>query len=141
MAFSRRADAPQQPLHRLAQERWLREVVLANPALAGAASLARHEGPLPRPNVKDPWPAVAVGVGAPGRGTARGDGVVAVCSTGVDLDLVPFAADARLAADADADLVLVLPERDAHAVTRELAAALARPATVATAPSGWRELV
>jgi hypothetical protein len=127
---SRRADAPQQPLHRLAQERWLREVVLARPELAGVdGPLERHEGPLPRPNVKDPWPAVL-----------RGGGAVVVCSTGVDLDLVPFAADARLAADPDADLVLVLPERDAHPVTRELAAALAGPAGVVAAPADWRDL-
>jgi hypothetical protein len=127
---TRRPDAPEQPLHRLAQERWLREVLLARPDLVGAAHLERHEGPLPRPNVKDPWPAVAVG-----------DGAVAVCSAGVDLDLVPFAADARLAADPGARLVLVVPERDAHAVTVDLAAALADPAEVVTVPPTWRELV
>lgn len=127
---ARRPDAPEQPLHRLAQERWLRELLLSRPELVGAGRLERHEGPLPRPNVKDPWPAVAVG-----------EGVVAVCSAGVDLDLVPYAADARLAVDAGARLVLVLPERDAVPVTRELAAALAVPAEVVTVPVGWRELL
>jgi hypothetical protein len=126
---NRRAGAPEQPLHRLAQERWLREVVLGRPGLVGASALERHEGPLPRPNVKDPWPAVGVG-----------DGTVVVCSVGVDLDLVAFAADARLHADPDARLVLVVPERDAHAVTRDLAATLARPAEVVTVPGEWREL-
>jgi hypothetical protein len=126
---TRRSDAPEQPLYRIAQERWLREVVLAHPELVGAAALARHEGPLPRPNVKDPWPAVAVG-----------DGVVVVTSVGVDLDVVPFAADARLAVDPAARLVLVLPERDAHPVTRELAARLRSPAEVVTVGADWRAL-
>lgn len=128
---TRRATAPEQPLYRIAQERWLREVVLAHPELVGVDRLERHEGPLPRPNVKDPWPAVL-----------RGDEVVVVCSAGVDLDLVPFAADARLASGlgADARLVLVLPERDALPVTRELAGALRRPAEVVALPDDWRSL-
>jgi hypothetical protein len=115
------------PLKRLASERWLREVVLAEPALVGATTLERHEGPAPRPSVKDPWPAVAVG-----------PGVVVVCSVGIDLDLVPFAADARLAADPGARLVLVVPERDDHPVTRALAAALRAPADIVAVPGDWR---
>jgi hypothetical protein len=133
---SRRPDAPEQPLHRIAQERWLREVVLDRPELVGLVALERHEGPLPRPNVKDPWPAVAVTAG----GDGAGDGAVVVCSTGVDLDLVPYAADARLAAAPGAELVLVLPERDAVAVTRQLAEALLAPAAIVTVPDDWREL-
>jgi hypothetical protein len=124
---ARAAGGPDHPLKRLAQERWLREVVRADPSIVGASFLERHEGPLPRPSVKDPWPAVAVG-----------DGVVAVCSVGIDLDLVPFASDARLAADPDARLVLVVPERDAHPVTRALAAALRAPAEVVAVPGDWR---
>lgn len=125
----RRADAPQNPLHRIAQERWLREVVLARPDLAGATALERDEGPLARPNVKDPWPAVAVG-----------DQVVVVCSVGVDVDLVPYASDARATSDPGARLVLVVPERDAVPVTRDLAAQLREPAEVVTVPAGWRSL-
>lgn len=124
---ARRVEGPDHPLKRLAQERWLREVVIARPELVGAARLERHEGPVPRPNVKDPWPAVTAG-----------DGTVAVCSVGIDLDLVPFAADARLAAQPDARLVVVVPERDAHPVTRALAAALLEPAEVVAVPGDWR---
>lgn len=129
---ARTAGGADHPLHRLAPERWLREVLLRRPDLVGLSSLDRHEGPAPRPNVKDRWPAVAVG-----------DGAVVVCSVGVDLDLVPFAADARLAATGghDARLLLVVPERDAHPVTRALAASLRNPAEVVTVPDGWRELV
>ena len=67
--------------------------------------------------------------------TADGAPVVVVCSVGIDLDLVPFAADARHAlAGPDARLVLAVPERDVHPVTRELAARLAEPAEVVPVP-------
>lgn len=127
---ARRPDGPDHPLRRLAQERWLREILLDRPDLVGAEALARHEGPQPRPSVKEPWPAVAVG-----------DGVVVVCSIGIDLDLVPYAADARVAAGRpDARLVLVVPERDAHPVTRALAGELARPAELVTVGLDWQAL-
>lgn len=130
----RRSDRPASPLHRLAQERWLREVVLARPDLVGASLLERHEGPLARPNLKDPWPAVLAGV------DADGGEVVVVCSVGVDLDLVPFASDARATDDPGARLVVVLPERDALAVTRRLAERLREPAEVVTVGDAWRSL-
>jgi hypothetical protein len=125
----RRVGAPASPLHRLAQERWLREVLLARPDLAGAGALERHEGPLARPDLKAPWPAVAVG-----------DEVVVVASVGVDPDLVPYASDARAIVDPGARLVLVVPERDALAVTRDLAASLREPAEVRTVADEWRSL-
>jgi hypothetical protein len=54
-----------------------------------------------------------------------------VCSAGIDLDLVPFAADARDALGGpDTRLLLAVPEGDDHPVTRELAARLAVPAEV-----------
>ncbi len=46
--------------------------------------------------------------------------LVVVCSVGIDLDLVPFAADARLALDPSARLVLAMAERDVHSVTRRI---------------------
>jgi hypothetical protein len=126
----RRADVPAHPLHRLAAERWLREVVVTDPALVGAARLDAAEGPVARPNVKEAWPAVATG-----------DGVVVVCSIGIDLDLVPFAADARLAhGNPDARLVLVLPARDDHRVTREVNGLLRNPAEIVAVPDDWRSL-
>ena len=74
-------------------------------------------------------PCVALGAGVDGAP------VVVVCSAGVDLDLVPFAADAREAlADSGARLILVVPEGDDHPVTRRLAARLAVPAEVVTVP-------
>jgi len=126
---NRSASAPQSPLYRIAQERWLRDVVLERPELVGASVLERHEGPLPRPNLKDPWPAVAVG-----------PDLVVVCSVGVDVDLVPYASDARAIADPGARLVLVVPERDALPVTRSLAASLLEPADVVAVGAHWRSL-
>jgi len=76
-------------------------------------------------------PCVAVGV--------DGDGaaMVVACSVGIDLDLVPFAADGREALGlGDARLVLAVPERDDHPVTRALAARLRNPAVVVPVPPG-----
>jgi hypothetical protein len=64
--------------------------------------------------------------------------VVVACSVGIDLDLVPAAADTRLAVAPDAELLLVVPERDAHAVTAALAARLTRPARVVPLAGDWR---
>jgi hypothetical protein len=130
----RRADHPASPLHRIAPERWLREIVLARPDLVGATLLERNPGPLDRPNVKDPWPAVLSGV------DTGGGEVVVVCSVGVDLDLVPYASDARATDAPDARLVLVLPERDAVDITRRLAGRLREPAEIVTVGDGWRAI-
>lgn len=128
----RRAGASPHPLGRLAAERWLRVTVEAHPELVGAVSLESTEPALPRDNVKEPAPAVAVGI------DESGTRVVVACSTGVDLDLVPSGADARLMHASDARLVLVVPTRDAHPVTRRLADALTRPAEIVTVEEGWR---
>jgi hypothetical protein len=64
--------------------------------------------------------------------------VVVACSVGVDLDVVPSAADARDALAPDARLLVVLPERDALPVTRRLAGSLVEPAEVVTVPLEFR---
>jgi hypothetical protein len=129
----RSPGADHHPLNRLALERWLRRSVMARPEAIGVRCLAPADPPVTRTGVKDPRPAVAVGVDLDDRA------VVVVTSTGIDIDLVPFAADARLRHDPRAQLVVVVPERDAHPVTRELAAALGEPAAVSAVPDGWRE--
>ncbi len=128
----RRADAEPHPLNRLAAPRWLRSVLVAEPARVGAVELYPVEGVLPRVTVKDSSPAAAVGV------DEGGEPVVVVASTGIDLDLVPTAADLRTTYAPDARLVLVVPERDAHPVTHALAAALDHPAEVVGLPGDWR---
>ena len=76
-----------------------------------------------------------------------GDAVVVACSVGIALDLVPTAADGRLAIDATggahadtppSQLILAVPERDDHPGTRRLAARLRAPATVVPVPGDWR---
>jgi hypothetical protein len=122
------------PAATLASERWLRASVVARPGLVGAAYLAPVAPTVPRRHLQEPAPAAAAGVDGAGRP------LLVVCSTGVDLDLVPAAADARLADGRDAvRLVLAVPPGDDYRVTRELAAALRQPAEVVTVPAGWRE--
>lgn len=121
---ARRPGAEPHPLNRLATERLLRWKLEHDPTLVGAAELHPAQPPLPRANLKDAVPCVAEGTDPDGRP------VLVVCSVGVDLDLVPFAADAQLRAPAGARLVLAVPERDRHPVTLALASMLRAPADV-----------
>ena len=122
-------DAPQHPLNRLAPERLLRWTLEQHPAEIGLASLTATQPPVPRPSVKDRVPCSAIGR------REDGSGVIVVCSVGVDLDLVPYAIDARLAAlHAERDepgvageVWLVTPRRDLVPVTAELAALTDQP--------------
>lgn len=123
--LAHRSDgAPQHPLNRLARERYLRWRLQQQPQLAGLATVAPSEPPLPRPNLRDAVPCVATG--------ERGDGTptTVVCSTGVDLDLVGYVADVH--ARGDASVTVVLPSRDRVAITDELLATLASPVDVVT---------
>jgi hypothetical protein len=63
-----------------------------------------------------------------------------VCSVGVDVDLVPAAADSRAEHAHGAPLVLVVPEGDDYELTRVLASALREPATVVTVGREWGAL-
>jgi hypothetical protein len=105
------------------------------PRLVGLASLAPAEGARPRPNLRDVDVAVAEGA------TPDGNPVVVVCSVGIDVELVPAAADARARLDPGAELWLVVPERDDHPITRGLSQRLEAPARVLTVPDAWRSLV
>lgn len=132
VARHRTAAAGRHPLNQLVPERWLRSVLLARPAMVGAASLEAVASAIPRANLTETGVATAVGVdvdGAP---------IVVTCSTGVHLDLVPSAADDRLAHVPDARLVLAVPSRDALPVTTELAGRLRLPADVVAIGDDWR---
>jgi hypothetical protein len=128
----RRAEAPHHPYNRLAPERWLRARVVADPALVGAAHLAPVPSPVEVDDLRKPAPAPAAGV------DLEGKPLLAVFSTGVDVDLVPAAVDARLADGRNPRLVIVVPERDDHPYLRKLAEALREPADVLTVPDDWR---
>ena len=130
----RRAGAPAHQVNQLARERWLRSVVVERPELVGAASLTPVPPSVRRTDLRQVAPAPAAGV------DAEGAPLVVVCSTGVDVDLVPAAADVRLADGRQARLVLAVPGADDHPLTRWLASALAQPAEVTTVPDDWRRL-
>ena len=110
------------PLSRLAQERLLRARVVDQPSLIGAAAVELASPPVPRLNLKDPVPCVAVA-------TIEGERVAVVCSMGVDLDAVPYAVDAVAALGLDRCL-LVVPSRDAIPVQHLLAAAARASVTI-----------
>ncbi len=96
--------------------------------------------PLPRRNVNEGGACSAIGPGT------RGGVVLAVCSAGVDLEVIPYAADARLAATGgrsvaaapgvdggelddggELHVVVALPSRDLVSLTHDLAALLVQP--------------
>ncbi|MEP6660020.1 MAG: hypothetical protein ABJD24_08895, partial [Acidimicrobiales bacterium] len=57
----RRPGAPPHALNRLARERRLRHQVVASPAAVGCATLTTAPPPVPRANLKEPVPCVAMG--------------------------------------------------------------------------------
>jgi hypothetical protein len=118
------ADAIQHPLNRLGQERYLRWQLEQDPSLVGMAMVTPHEPPQPRPNLKDPIPCVARAV------DSAGQEYTLVCSVGVDVDLVGFVADVQ--STTGAAVIVVLRERDAIPLTRELLALLDTPVDVRT---------
>lgn len=135
----RRAEAEPHPLNRLAAERWLRARLLGDPSHLGLVELEPLPTVVPRAGLREVMPAAARGR------DPNGAPVLVVCSVGIDLDLVPTAADVRQrwATEADTDpsaarLVVVLPERDAHPATRELLASLRDAAELSTVEDGWR---
>ena len=128
----RRPAAERHPLNQLAPERWLRAGLVRDPGRIGLKELRPAPPAVPRPNLRDA--AVAI---ARGRDEA-GKEVVVACSVGVQLDLVPAAADARAALAPTARLLLALPARDAHSVTDALAARLLSPAELVPLDGDWR---
>lgn len=120
----RRPGAAPHPLNALVPERGLRSRVLAQPSLVGAAHLVPVPPVVEPPDLRTATPSPAVGE------TLDGEPLVVVCSTGIDLDLVPAAADTRVRDARGGRLVVAVPPRDAHPATAELAAALVEPAVV-----------
>ncbi len=121
VAPHRRHGADPHPLNRLGREQALRARLIDDPSLIGASEVEALPSPVGRPNLKDPYPCVA-------RATIDGSPTTLVISAGVDLDLVPFATDARLATSHPTRIVL--PRRDAVPVQMDIAALLADPMQV-----------
>lgn len=123
--------APVHPLQLLARERWLRAQLVQDPSLVGATELHAVATTIEAPGLKDAHPAAASGV------AEDGSPMLVLASTGVDLALVPLAADTRAQLDPAAELVLAVPPADRHPGTVALATMLRRPATVVAVEPGW----
>jgi hypothetical protein len=124
----RSIGAARHPLNQLAKERFLRWHLEQHPELLGLDRLVATAGPIPRVGL-----AIATPCTATGR-DQNGCKVHVVCSVGIDLDLVPYASDVRLAqtrltqtgSDETQRLILVVPTRDLIPLQVDLAARLAR---------------
>ncbi len=123
--------APVHPVQLLARERWLRADVMADPSSVGAAHLRPVEMTTEAEGLKDAHPAAALGV------DLQGSSLLVVCSRGVDLSLVPLAADTRAMVDPAARLVLALPDVDHHSATRSLVGMLRGGAELVDVAAGW----
>ncbi len=132
VARYRAPGAPPHPLNQLVPERWLRSALVTDPGRIGLADL--H----PVPSVVGRTSLLGSGVASALGTDPDGGAVVVTCTTGVDLDLVPAAADDRAAVAPAARLVLVVPARDALPTTAALAAALVHPAEVVPLDGEWR---
>ncbi|WP_419945425.1 hypothetical protein [Candidatus Poriferisodalis sp.] len=126
------AGASPHPLNRMGAARWLRSLLIRRPDLVRAGRLRAASPPVERGGPKDSSPAVAYGL------TPDGRRIVVVAGVGIDLDVVPFAADARLFLDPDAELAVAVPQRDAHEVIRAMAERLDNPAEIVEIDDGWR---
>ncbi len=123
--------APVHPLQLLARERWLRADVVADPSSVGAALLRPVEMTTEAEGLKDAHPAAALGT------DSHGSSLLVVCSRGVDLSLVPLAADTLAMHDPSARLVLALPGVDHHAATKVLVDMLRDGAEIVDVAVGW----
>jgi hypothetical protein len=119
VAGHRSGEVPH-PLQQLAASRLLRHRLIAHPRLVGLTGLTPIAPPLPRTNLKDQVPCVAY---------SEADDTLVVCTTGIDLDAVPFACDALLAHPASA-CVIAAPARDVIDIQHRLAALVRTPTRV-----------
>ncbi|MGY9081734.1 MAG: hypothetical protein ACKVK3_03940 [Acidimicrobiales bacterium] len=126
----RRSDALTHPINRLVRERWVRCVLLADPAAVGLTHLEIVEPMQQRSGIKDIAAASALGK------TATGELVLVACTVGIDLDAVPAAVDLAERHQTDR-ILMVMPDRDRHAVVQAVAARSRRPIGFATAPEPW----
>ena len=125
----RSGDAGPHPLNRIARERWLRSLVVADPSLLGLDALELEAPLVPRSGIHEQRPVAA-------RGTRGNADVLVVCSTGIDLDLVPMAAG-HIGDRRPDEVVLVLPARDHHDIIARMVDRLAVPSTLTSIRDPW----
>lgn len=127
----RRPGVARHAANTLQRSRWLRSVLCTSPALVATNWLEPAPPPLPSLGLTDNSAVPCVGAD-----------VVAVCSVGIDLDLVPTAADSLVLHGPSSRLVMVTPAGDDVGVNRDLAARLRlrAPAQFVTVPREWEGL-
>lgn len=123
--------APPHPMMNMGHERWLRRQIVADPTLIGCSSARPIPTTVPPPNLRDPQPAAALAEGPSGDVA-----VTVVCGAGLDVDLLPVAADAA-AANAGSGLVVVVAEGELLAPLRSMADHLRVPARWVELPAPW----
>lgn len=123
------AGAVAHPVNRIGRERWLRDMVRADPALAGVVD----------PVLVEPIPPRTSLLRAAAAGLLASDGgrrVLVVCGVGVELDLVPATADLVLVHRPD-EVRFVLPVRDRLPFLDRLSARLSVPVSFADIAVPW----
>lgn len=125
----RRAGAAPHPINRVARQRWLRAIVLAEPGIVGLETASALTPLRPRGGIHEEGPVAAAGV-------SNGRGEIVVTAVGIDLDAVPCAAG-HLVRDGGDAVRIVMPERDHHDVIRRQAARLAVPAELMAITEPW----
>jgi hypothetical protein len=117
----RKPGAAPHPLNLLARERAMRHQASLDPSSLGLKELFVAEPPVRRMNLKDDVPCCAIGR------DSVGEPVVATFASGVNLDLVPFAVDARDRLLPGARVVVVTESRNIIAVQRRIAGLVGTP--------------
>jgi hypothetical protein len=114
VALQRRSGVALHPLNRLSRPRWLRSILLDDPAAIDLVDL----DPLP-----PLWPDGGLLDTEPSAAYSPSDRATVVCSAGFDFDLLPQAVDYRHRIDPASSLTLVVPHRDRELVERRVAGA------------------
>lgn len=123
--------APPHPMMDMGHERWLRRRIVTDPGSIGCEWANPIPTTIPLPNLRDPHPAAALAWRADG-----GASLTVVCGAGLDVDLLPVAADVA-AVNPDSELVVVVPEGELLAPLRSLADHLRRSAKWVEVPAPW----
>jgi hypothetical protein len=117
------------PYNHIAPERFARWRALQEPGALGFVSLTRVDPPVPRINVKDSVPCVALGAQPDGTTTA------VVFVHGIDLDVVAFSVDAALKYSCESVMIVTRPQ-DVVASLRTMASATVMTTTFSSLDEG-----
>ncbi len=117
------------PINRIGRERWLREMIRLDPAIAGVAEPVLVEPIPPRTSLLRPAAAAL-------RATVGEHKILVVCAVGVELSLVPDTADLLLVHQTD-EVRFVLPARDRLPFLDRLSVRLPVPVSFADISVPW----